>query len=441
VRRRGDSAKIRAAIIAAPSQSPPFVRLFALGLNHRTAPLAIREKVAFQADALASALVELKSGHAANEAAIVSTCNRTELYCTDSDPELALDWLVRRHELKRPEIEPYVYTLNEQSAVLHAFRVASGLDSMVLGEPQILGQLKQAVASAQHAGTLGTLLSKLFQHSFSVAKDVRATTAIGANIVSMAAAAVHLAERLFGSLAGKSVLFIGAGEMIESCAAHFAAQRPRQIAVANRSMERAAALALRFRGQAIRLDELGARLGQFDVVVSCTGSSLPIVGKGMVESAVRARRHAPMFMLDLAVPRDIEAEVHQLDDVFLYTVDDLASIVSSGLEARQGAVVHAERIIETKVIDFMRWLEARARVPAIRALRDQAERTRRHAIQRAMKRLARGEPAPAVLEALSHALTNKLLHAPTRALGDTVEPDRAALAEAVARMYQLPKQR
>jgi glutamyl-tRNA reductase len=310
------------------------------------------------------------------------------------------------------------------------FRVASGLDSMVLGEPQILGQMKQAARVAENAGTLGTLLHKLFQKTFAVAKEVRSTTAIGANIVSMAAATVHLAERIFENIAEQKVLFIGAGEMVELCAAHFAAQKPKRITVANRTLERGEALAARFSGDAMRLDEIGERLAEYDVVVSCTASPLPIIGLGMAERAIKARRHRPMVMVDLAVPRDIEPEIAQLDDVFLYTLDDLGAIVESGLESREKAVVEAEAIIASRVDGFLHWLAAREAVPTIRALRDTAERMRRHEVEHALKLLAKGEDPQRVLEALSHGLTNKLMHGPDRRAEPVrgVEPRRAGRA-------------
>jgi glutamyl-tRNA reductase len=305
--------------------------------------------------------------------------------------------------------------------VRHAFRVASGLDSMVLGEPQILGQMKEAARAAQSAGTLGTVLHRLFQRSFAVAKEVRSTTQLGAASVSMAAAAVKLAARIFPSLREQSVLFIGAGEMIELCATHFAAQAPARISVANRTIERAGKLAARFNGRAIELKSLAEQLHEYDVVVSCTASSLPILGKGLVERALKARRRRPMFMVDLAVPRDIEPEVAELGDVFLYTVDDLAGIVSANLDARRSSVEQAEAIIDTQVSHFMHWMRVREHVPLIRQLRDQAEETRRHELDRALKALSRGEDPAVVLDSFSRGLTNKLLHDPTQALKKPTE--------------------
>src|SRR4029077_1761542 len=293
------------------------------------------------------------------------------------------------HRIEPAELQPYLYTLRREQAVRHAFRVASGLDSMVLGEPQILGQMKDAARAAESAGTLGSVLHRLFQRSFAVAKEVRTTTRVGAASVSMAAAAVKLAARIFPSLKDQSVLLIGAGEMIELCATHFAAQGPARLTVANRTLERAQRLAHRFNGQALELKDLAHHLHEHDIVVSCTASSLPILGKGLVERALRARRHKPVFMVDLAVPRDMEQEAGELDDVFLYTVDDLGEIVSANLDARRSAVDQAEAIIETQVGQFMHWIQVRESVPLIRALRDQAEASRRLEIERALKSLQR----------------------------------------------------
>lgn len=411
--------------------------IFTLGINHHSAPLAIRERVAFGADKLQHALSDLTRSQPVKEVAILSTCNRTEIYCSAETPDVVIDWLAKYHQVERGELSPFLYTHDQPEAIRHAFRVASGLDSMVVGEPQILGQMKDAVRAAEESGTLGTQLHKLFQRSFSVAKEVRSTTAIGANIVSMAAAGVHLAERIFESIEGQRILFIGAGEMIELCAAHFCARQPKQVTIANRTLERGRALAERFNGTAIRLDELGEHLAAHDIVVSCTASPLPIIGLGMVERAIKIRRHRPIFMVDLAVPRDIEEEVGALDDIFLYTVDDLAQVVESGLESRQAAVVEAEDIIASRVQDFLGWLQARDTVPVIRSLRDSAERMRRHEMEHAIKLLAKGESAERVLEQLSQRLTNKFLHAPTQALNQAEGGERAELQSAASRLFHL----
>jgi glutamyl-tRNA reductase len=412
------------------------MQLFTLGLNHQTAPLAVRERVIFQTERLRSALSELAHREPVREAAILSTCNRTELYCASAEPMAALEWLAGYHGVQPNDLRPYVYTLPQGDAVRHAFRVASGLDSMVVGEPQILGQMKEAVRAAESAGTLGTLLNKLFQRTFSVAKEVRSNTGIGANVVSMAAAAVKLAARIFPSLSEQKVLLIGAGEMIELAATHFAAQRPFAMAVANRTLERAEALSRRLGAEPIELRDLPERLPEFDIVISCTASSLPIIGKGTMERTIRARRHRPVFMVDLAVPRDIEAEVSGMDDVFLYTIDDLAATVREGIDARHAAVAQAEAIIDSRVGAFLNWMKTRELVPLIRQLRESAEESRRREVDRAAKMLARGDDPKAVLEALSHGLTNKLLHAPTQALNQGDDGDGSFKA-LIARLYHL----
>ncbi len=413
------------------------MQLFALGLNHHTAPLDIRERVAFQPERVEDALQDLTKSDAAREAAILSTCNRTELYFASEQPQRAADWLARFHHVPLAEVSPYLYSYPQRDAVRHVFRVASGLDSMVLGEPQILGQVKEAVRRAEDAGTLGTLLHKLFQNTFAVAKEVRSSTAIGANIVSMAAAAVHLCERIFERISDQRVLFIGAGEMIELCAAHFAGAQPRQMAVANRTEARARVLADRFNAEVMRLDVIGEMLPRFDIVVSCTAAPLPILGLGMAERAVKARRHRPMVMVDLAVPRDIEPEVGKLDDVFLYTVDDLAQVVDAGLESRQQAVLQAEEIINGRVDGFLHWMHARDAVPTIRALRSHAESLRAAELDRALKLLAKGDDPRQVLEALSQGLANKLLHGPTRFLNQAEGEGQADAARVVRQLFNL----
>ena len=415
------------------------MQLFAFGINHVSAPLAVREQVVFHAEGLIEALRELVDRRPVKEAAIISTCNRTEIYCATSDPPAAVDWMAGYHRLKAQHIEPYLYKLPQEKAVKHAFRVASGLDSMVLGEPQILGQFKQAVRTAQAAGTLGALLHKLFQRTFAVAKAVRSETEIGAARVSMASAAVGLAQRIYPSIPESSVLFIGAGEMIELTATHFAAQHPRRMVFANRTLERAQALADRFPGRAITLNDLPSQLASHDIIVSCTASTLPILGKGLIESALKARKHRPLLIYDLAVPRDVEGEVGALDDIFLYTVDDLGKLAREGMDVRSSAVTQAEVIIENQVSDFMRWLANRELVPAIRALRDSAERARRHEMERALRRLAKGDDPRVVLEGLSHGLAAKLLHAPTHALSHARNDERDQLAELLARLYQIPR--
>ncbi|CKL19026.1 glutamyl-tRNA reductase [Neisseria meningitidis] len=415
------------------------MQLTAVGLNHQTAPLSIREKLAFAAACLPEAVRNLARSNAATEAVILSTCNRTELYCV-GDSEEIIRWLADYHSLPIEEISPYLYTLGMQETVRHAFRVACGLDSMVLGEPQILGQIKDAVRVAQEQESMGKKLNALFQKTFSVAKEVRTDTAVGENSVSMASASVKLAEQIFPDIGDLNVLFIGAGEMIELVATYFAAKSPRLMTVANRTLARAQELCdkLGVNAEPCLLSDLPAILHEYDVVVSSTASQLPIVGKGMVERALKQRQSMPLFMLDLAVPRDIEAEVGDLNDAYLYTVDDMVNIVQSGREARQKAAAAAETLVSEKVAEFVRQQQGRQSVPLIRALRDEGEKARKQVLENAMKQLAKGATAEEVLERLSIQLTNKLLHSPTQTLNKAGEEDKD-LVHAVAQIYHLDK--
>ena len=417
--------------------------VFALGLNHTTAPVDLRGRFAFAPEQLSPALRGFRDRlmRALPEAALLSTCNRTELYVA-ADPlqvrELVsptIDWLATQGGVSGEQLRHHTYVLEHRDAARHAFRVASGLDSMVLGEPQILGQMKQAVREADHAGTLGTTLHQLFQRSFSVAKDVRTSTEIGSHSISMAAAAVRLASQLFEDLRDIHVLFVGAGEMIELVATHFAARAPKSIAIANRTLERGEKLAGRFSGQAIRLADLPQRLHEFDAIISCTASTLPIIGMGAVRSALKARKHRPIFMVDLAVPRDIEPEVAALSDVYLYTVDDLSVLVQTAGEKRQAAVAQAEAIIDAGVQSFTHWLDQRASVPLIQALNRQADDWRSAEIARAHKMLAKGADIDSVLEALSRGLTQKLLHGALAELRASDGEQRAQMAQTVSRLF------
>jgi glutamyl-tRNA reductase len=411
--------------------------LYALGLNHTTAPVAVRERVAFHLDTLGTALRDLIGQPQVKEAAILSTCNRTEVYFNGGAAEPVVDWLESFHRVPRASLSPHVYTFPQERAVAHAFRVASGLDSMVLGEPQILGQMKQAVKSAEAAGSLGLVLNRLFQRTFAVAKDVRTHTEIGSASISMAAAAVKLAERIFPSIAEQRVLLIGAGEMIDLCATHFAGRTPKSITVANRTLERGAELASRVHADAITLNELPERLALFDIIVTSTASSLPILGKGMLERAIKTRRHAPFFIVDLAVPRDVEPEAAELDDVFLYGVDDLANIVKDNLQIRVEAISEAEAMIAAHAESFLHWLEGRAIVPTITALHGHHDALRAAELERAKRLLANGAAADRVLDQLARALTNKFLHGPTQALNQAGGAERAEMIALFQRIYQL----
>ena len=427
------------------------MQLLTLGLNHQTAPLALRERLAFLPQEIEGTIARLRQRFASEtrgtvtEAAIVSTCNRTEFYCAVDDPEPAgaalSEFVAEEKGVVASDFVRSSYTLPAADAVRHAFRVASGLDSMVLGEPQILGQMKQAERLARQAGGLGLLLNHLFQRTFAVAKEVRSSTEIGSRSVSMAAAAVKMAERIFGDIADCHVLFIGASEMIELTATHFAARRPKTITVANRTLERAHNLASHLHGCAIPLSDIPEALAHFDIVISCTASSLPIIGLGMVERAIRSRRHRPMVVVDLAVPRDVEPEVSRLDDVFVYTVDDLGQVVQTGQEARQAAVAQAEVIIETRVRDFESWLAGRETVPVIRDMRARAECLRMYEIERARRQIARGESVEVVLERFSRALTNKFLHAPIAVLNEAAgasDDERVRQIGMLSQFYRKP---
>ena len=407
--------------------------VWALGINHTTAPVDLRGRFAFAVEQIQPTLQALRGSLSRQpEAAILSTCNRTEIYCAgeQQDIERTLDWMAHSGGVSPTLLRSHSYQLHDGLVARHAFRVASGLDSMVLGEPQILGQMKDAVRAADQAGALGTTLNQLFQRSFAVAKEVRSATEIGAHSISMAAAAVRLAGQLFEDLGQVKVLFVGAGEMIELAATHFAARKPKGIAIANRTLERGEKLATRFGGEVMRLADLPARLHEFDVVVSSTASTLPIIGLGAVERALKARKHRPMFMVDLAVPRDIEPEVKELEDVYLYTVDDLAIVVQTGQANRQAAVAQAEAIIDAGVQSFMHWIDQRAGVPLIQQLNAQTDVWRQAEVARARKLLARGEDVDAVLDALSRGLTQKMLHGARAELhaGDASARERASTA-------------
>jgi len=422
--------------------------VWALGLNHTTAPLDLRGRFAFALDQIAPTLHGLRQSfgsgqqrHPSVEAAILSTCNRTEVYCAGDTAALdhTFNWLAQAGGVSPALLRSHAYSLQDGPAARHAFRVASGLDSMVLGEPQILGQMKDAVRAAEDAGALGSTLNQLFQRSFAVAKEVRSSTEIGAHSISMAAAAVRLAGQLFEDLGKIRILFVGAGEMIELAATHFAARNPKSIAIANRTLERGERLATKFNGEVMRLADLPERLHEFDAVISCTASSLPIIGLGAVERALKKRKHRPMFMVDLAVPRDIEPEVKALEDIYLYTVDDLAGVVQTAQAHRQAAVAQAESIIDTGVQNFLHWLDqrdpVRGTVPLIRQLNSQADTWRAAEIARARKQLARGEDVDAVLEALTRGLTQKMLHGAMAELHAGDPTQREATAQTISRIF------
>lgn len=406
--------------------------LFTLGLSHKSAPLEVRERLVFDEAQVSHALEGLKTRPGVREAALISTCNRTEIYTVLADhgsPNTVLQWLAESHAVDPAWLRPYLYMHQDADMVRHLLRVAPGLDSLVLGEPQIGGQTKAAYNDAMNAGTLGQVLDRLFQHAFAVSKQVRTETGIGSNPVSVAFAAVTLARQIFGDLSGYTGLLIGAGETIELTARHLHDQGMRRFIVANRSRERARDLADRYGGQAIELSSLPDYLEQTDVVVASTAAQLPILGKGSVERALKRRKHRPIFMVDIAVPRDIEPEVGDLDDIYLYTVDDLQEVIQENLRSRQDAAQQAEEIINLQVERFQEWLRSLDSVPVIRRYRDQGAAHRDEVLARARRRLARGEDPEAVMEYLAHTLTNRLLHQPTVRLREASENGRTDLLE------------
>lgn len=413
--------------------------ILAVGVNHKTAPVDIRERISFGPDILVGALRSL-AGHAeVGEGLILSTCNRTEVYCTvaSEGSDLVANWLGRFHGLNPEHITPYLYTRVDRDAVSHLLRVSSGLDSMVLGEPQILGQVKAAFQAASDSGTAGKLLGRMFQHAFAVAKQVRTDTAIGNSPVSVAFAAVSLARQIFSDLSDQTALLVGAGETVELAARHLRQHGVGRIVVANRTVERAHALAVQFDGYAIALTELANHLPEADIVIASTASPLPVLGKGAVERALKKRRRRPIFMVDIAVPRDIEPEVGELGDVYLYTVDDLQSVVDEGMRSRREAAEQAEEIVDFHTEEFLGWLRSLDAVTLIQDFRDRAEQQRDEVLAKALRQLASGKSAEEVVSFLAHTLTNKLLHGPSARLRQAGRDGQDELLDAANELFQL----
>ena len=413
--------------------------LLAFGLNHVTAPLEVREKVAFGSDSMPAALLDLTNRGGVKEAAILSTCNRTEIYCNTGSNVIhePIEWFTDYHGFTVAELQQFIYTHPDESAVKHMLRVASGLDSMVLGEPQVLGQLKDAYRIANQAGSMGQLLSRLFQHAFKVAKQVRSSTEIGSHPVSIAFAAVRLAQQIFGDLSQRTALCIGAGNTIELAARHLHEIGLQRMIVANRTLERSRTLAAEFNAYAITLADVPIHLDEADIIISATASQLPILGKGAIESAIRKRRHRPMFFVDLAVPRDIEPEAGNLDDVYLYTVDDLKGVIDENIQSRKEAALQAEEIIEIQVFQFMEWLKSLDAVSTIRALRDQATLIQQEALDAARQKLLNGDDPEAVLQEIAHTLTNKFLHLPSTRLRNAGVLGRDDLLQTARELFNL----
>ncbi|MGM0563548.1 MAG: glutamyl-tRNA reductase [Pseudomonadota bacterium] len=407
-----------------------------LGLNHTTAPVSVRERIAYEGEALNRVLHALREAPGVDEAVVVSTCNRSEFYCAVENEHAIGEWLLGQGvEGIVPGEHLYQYT--DEAAVQHLFRVASGLDSLVLGEPQILGQLKSAYQAARDARSVGGQLGPLFEQAFSVAKLVRSETDIGANPISVAYAAVRLAQQIFGKLDDNRALLIGAGETIELAAQHLHSSGIGGITVANRSVEKARQLAAHYGGEGIGIPDIPTALNRADIIISSTASPLPLLGKGMVETALKARKHRPFFMVDIAVPRDIESEVSELEDVYLYTVDDLEQVIEENRQSRQAAAREAEEIIRHKIADFCEWQRSRVAVDTISELRQSVERHSETALARAQKMIEQGRPAEEVLQWLSHSLTNKLLHGPTVQLRQAASENDQKLLETTRKLFDL----
>jgi glutamyl-tRNA reductase len=405
-----------------------------LGINHKTAPVALREKVAFNEDRLVAALRTLRLESGIAEVVILSTCNRTEVYWSGSASGADLSHWLEQHHGNNLDLASSVYVHQEQRAVEHAFSVASGLDSMVLGEAQILGQLKDAYRVAQETGSTGPMLNKLFQAAFSAAKRVRSETQVGANAVSLASATVKLARRMYADLGAQNTLLIGAGEMIALTARHFATAGVKRMTIVNRTLRNAEELAGQINGTAADLTQLDQELARADIVVSCTASPDPLISKAMAAAALKLRRRRPIFMVDLAVPRDIEPSVADLEDIYLFSIDDLQQLVDENRQSREVAAGGARLLIEEEVARFLSESRAKDAAPAIRALRQQADAIRSQTLEQAKRMLSGGKPATEVLEFLANTLTNRLLHTPTQALRQASEAADPALAQALTRL-------
>lgn len=417
--------------------------LIALGINHKTAPIEVREKVAFSPTEIPEALSDMLALPNTEEVALLSTCNRTELYLHLDETELGhiFTWLEQNKSLTRDELDNYHYLFTGEQAIAHMMKVACGLDSMVLGEPQILGQLKQSFSTARSAGTIGTYLERWFQQSFSVAKTVRSETDIGASAVSVAYAAVSLAKRLFSELDGTTILFIGAGETIELVARHFNETADMNMIVANRTRERAQELGSAYDAKTIALTEIPSHLEKADIVISSTASPLPILGKGLVEKVIKVRKHQPIFMIDLAVPRDIEVEVRSLPDIYLYDVDDLQDVIQENMKVREQAAEQARKIISDHSERFVHWLRSLDAVSTIRTFRNKYQTVAEKELERSLAKLAQGEDAESLLKELSRRLTNKFLHEPTRQLSEATGQGKTDSLLIARDLFSLEKQK
>ncbi|MAT83579.1 MAG: glutamyl-tRNA reductase [Gammaproteobacteria bacterium] len=414
--------------------------ILAYGLNYRTAPVEVRERIAFPEESLAEALVAIReSVPTLSEAAIVSTCNRTELYAAldPADERLIPAWLASYRRIEPTELASMAYTYWDADAARHLIRVASGLDSQVLGEPQILGQVKTAYDIARSAGTLGPELNLLSQVTLSAAKRVRTDTEIGRNPVSVAYAAVVMAQQIFSELASKRALLLGAGDTIQKVAEHLSALGIGALGVANRTLANAEALAGRFNARAMQLTDVATHLHEYDIVIASTGSALPVLGKGAVEHAIKVRRRRPMFIVDIAIPRDVEPEVADLSDVYLYTIDDLTDIIEENVRQRREAAESAELLVDDGATHFVRERRAHQSRELLKRFRDQAEAVKGAELERALRELKAGGDPEAVVNTLARSITNKLIHQPTVAIREASADGRADLIEYLKTLYRL----
>ena len=409
-----------------------------IGLNHKTAPLGLREKLVFHADQISHALLDLKSNKV-SQVAILSTCNRTEIYFNGPKKQIVYQWLADYHHIKLSQLKKHLYHYSNKDALTHAYQVASGLDSMFLGETQILGQMKQAAKISDYAGTQGKFLSQFFQTVFEAAKEIRSKTNIGASSTTIASTIISLTKKIFGDLYQTKIIFVGAGEMTELIAKYFNKHQPEKITIANRSIQRGKKLANKIGAETCLIGEIHDQLHEYDIVISATGSQLPVIGLGMIERAIKKRKHKPMLLIDLAVPRDIEPETSKLNDIFLYTLDELAEIAQEGIDNRTDAVKDANIIIEKKVNNFYKKINKKKASPTIVTLRNQFEDNRQKEINKAKKQLANGKSIDEILETLSNNLSNKFLHHPTKALNDAAANETKEISELLKKIYNLKK--
>ena len=407
-----------------------------IGLNHKTAPLSLRERFVFHSDQISSALLDLKSKKV-SQVAILSTCNRTEIYFNGPKTKIVCQWLADYHHINLSKLKKHLYHFNNQEAITHAYRVASGLDSMFLGETQILGQMKQAAKISDYAGTQGKFLSHFFQTVFEAAKEIRSKTNIGASNTTIASSTFSLAKKIFGDISQTKIIFIGAGEMTELIAKYFNSHQPKKITIANRSISRGKNLAKKIDAGTCLLGEINDQIHVYDIVISSTGSQLPVIGLGMIERAIKIRKHKPMLLIDLAIPRDIEPETSKLNDIFLYTLDELAQIAQEGVDKRVYATKDAQIIIEKKVNNFYKNNNKKKASPTIVSLRNQFEESRLKEINKAKKQLKNGKSIDDILESLSNNLSNKFLHHPTTAINDSAANETKEISELLKKIYNL----